>query len=287
MTASAVGTELNVRQLGGCLGAEITGVSLKEPLDASTLGQLSQLLLQHKVLFFPGQHLDDDQHCRFAANWGELEVHPYLMHPNGNELLVELSSESGGVADEWHTDVTFLQEPSKMSVLRTIASPPFGGDTMWSNQEAAYEALSEPIRELLDGLTAIHAATAFKDAKQAVEHPVVRVHPETGRKGLFVNRLWTTRIVQLSHADSTMLLNYLYDHSVLPEFTVRYHWTVGAVAMWDNRCTQHYVLNDFEGLRVIRRATVLGDTPVGPGARWATHTPRRTVGAAAKKDRVR
>jgi taurine dioxygenase len=165
-----------------------------------------------------------------------------------------------------------------------VKSPPFGGDTLWSNMYKAYDELSPPLQELCEGLTALHNAAPHGKPERMALHPVVRVHPVTGRKSLFVNEHFTRRIVELSHDESHALLGYLTRWAANPRFTVRYHWTSGTVAMWDNRCTQHCVLDDFEGERVIQRVTVMGDEPAAASPpRWQSY--RRALSAASYHDR--
>ncbi len=165
------------------------------------------------------------------------------------------------MADEWHSDITFEAEPSKFAILHMKVCPDVGGDTLWANASKAYDELSAPMQAFCDGLTALHDASPHLVPDKMHIHPVVRVHPETGERSLFVNEHFTRRIVELSDAESHMLLTYLSQWIHQPRFTVRYRWHAGTVAMWDNRCTQHHVLNDFVGERVIQRVTVMGDDP--------------------------
>jgi taurine dioxygenase len=273
MTLADPRVQLDIRPVAGALGAEVRGIDLRVPLTDAAQRAIRQALLEHLVLFFPDQHLDPVQHRDFASRWGEMENHPYLDKVDGHPEVIQLTSEKGGVADEWHTDVTFSARPPVMSILNMVTVPAIGGDTMWSNQYKAYEALSAPIRDLVDGLTAIHTAAIYGHPEHRAEHPAVRVHPETGRKCLYVNGQFTTRFAQLSRAESDSLLAMLVAHCTEPRFTVRYRWTKGTIAMWDNRCTQHFVLNDFEGPRVIQRVTILGDLPEGGEPKWP-HYPR-------------
>jgi taurine dioxygenase len=242
-------------------------------------------LLEHLVIFFPDQQLDPEQHRAFASTWGEMEIHPYLSKVDGIPEVIVLE---GAVADMWHTDVTFSDRPPVMSILNMVAAAPVGGDTMWSNQYAAYEALSAPVRELLDGLTALHTARTYGQPENQAEHPAVRVHPETGRRCLYVNGQFTERFPQLSRDESDMLLGFLVRHMGQPKFTVRYRWTTGTVAIWDNRCTQHFVVNDIDddATRVINRVTILGDLPEGNEPRWSHWTMPSRVSAAAARDIV-
>lgn len=254
--------KLDVRRLSGSLGAEIRGIALAAATsdDAEVL---HDLLMEHLVLFFPDQHPTPDEHLAFGRLFGELEAHPNLDLERERPEFFELRATdgAGGVADEWHSDITFDPHPSKFAILHMKACPDVGGDTLWANAYKAYDELSEPMRALCDGLTALHDASPHLAPDKMHIHPVVRVHPETGKRSLFVNEHFTRRIVELSDAESTMLLTYLSQWIHQPRFTVRYRWHPGTVAMWDNRCTQHNVLNDFVGERVIQRVTVMGDDP--------------------------
>lgn len=259
---------LDLRPVAGALGAEVHGVRLGS-IDDAGFAAVRAALAEHLVLFFPDQHLTHDEHAAFGERWGEVEIHPFLTkvdddHPG----IVVLDSETGGKADVWHTDVTFRADPPICSILNMKICPEVGGDTMWANMQRAYEELSEPLRELCGGLTAIHSAGGFGQPDVVVEHPVVRVHPETGRRALYVNRTFTRRIPQLRPAESRALLGYLHEHSVQPQFTCRYRWAEGTVGIWDNRVTQHYAIDDYTGRRRIERVTVLGDLPEGDGPRW-------------------
>ncbi len=252
-------TEWQVRPLSPSLGAEVTGVKIGQ-LTESCVAAINDLLHEHLVLFFPEQHPTVDEHVAFGSHFGELEGHPNLKQDgNVHPKIFELKATAGGVADEWHTDITFQDRPALMSVLHMIKCPETGGDTMWTSLYRAYEELSEPMQALCEGLTALHDALPHNRPDQMAIHPVVRVHPETGKKALYVNEHFTRRIVEMNATESDMLLGYLTRWVQNPRFTVRYRWTAGTIAMWDNRCTQHFVLNDFEGERIIQRVTVMGD----------------------------
>jgi taurine dioxygenase len=198
---------------------------------------------------------------------------------------MELRASFGGVADEWHTDVTFRPHPSVMSIMHMVQCPEIGGDTLWANQYLAYEELSAPLRQMVEGLTALHDATPHGHPEMKARHPVVRIHPETGRRSLLVNEHFTRRIVELSQPESDALLAHLIPWSTQERFTVRYRWTPGTFAMWDNRCTQHFVVNDFDGERVIQRVAVLGDDPVGDAPRWDPYRPAHK-GTASRDDAI-
>ena len=262
MTDAPARTDLDVRRLSGSLGAEVRGIPLADATSADAAA-IYELLLQHMVLFFPDQHLTPDEHIAFGRHFGTLESHPNLAFDSERPEFFELRAEdgTGAVADEWHSDISFETHPSRLAILQMKECPAVGGDTLWANAAKAYEDLSPPLRDLCDGLTALHDAGPHHRPEQTHIHPVVRVHPDTGRRSLFVNEHFTRRIVELSDAESTMLLSYLCRWIHEPKFTVRYRWAEGTVAMWDNRCTQHHVLNDFEGPRRIQRVTVMGDDP--------------------------
>ena len=262
---------LRVTRLAGALGAEVHGFSLAK-LNDSDVARIEDLLTENLVLFFPDQYPTADEHLTFGRHFGPLEGHPNLNRGNLAEHpeIFELSTIEGrgGVADEWHSDLTCEAEPALISILHMVQCPAVGGDTMWANQYLAFEGLSPPLRELCEGLTALHDAHPHNRSDKMAVHPVVRVHSQTGRKSLFVNEHFTRRIVEMSAAESDMLLGYLTRWVTSPSFTVRYHWSEGTVAMWDNRCTQHFVLSDFEEDRTVQRVTVMGDKPVGDPPRW-------------------
>ncbi len=264
-------TGLDVRRLSGSLGAEVRGISLAGATNEDA-ALVHELLLEHLVLFFPDQHLTPDEHLAFGRHFGTLESHPNLEMERERPEFFALTAVdgAGGIADEWHSDLTCARQPSKFALLQAKVVPEVGGDTLWTNAYKAYDELSPPLRDLCDGLTAYHNAGPHLAPERGAIHPVVRVHPETGRRSLFVNEHFTRRIVELSDAESTVLLGHLTRWVQQPRFTVRYRWTAGTVAMWDNRCTQHHVLDDFEGERVIQRVTVMGDDPepAEPLPRW-------------------
>lgn len=267
----------DVRLLSGALGAEISGIDLNELTD-DQFATVHDRLLRHQVVFLPGQrNLTPEAHIAFGRRFGEVELHPYLPRLPGHPEIVVIDSEDGGRVDVWHTDMTFHQSPPIASILHLVTVPSPGGDTMWTNQCLVYESLSAPLRDFLDGLTAVHMIQvdgefASEFASRA-EHPIVRVHPETGRRSLYVNRLFTSHIPQLSRNESDALLEYLFRFSEGPQFTCRYHWRPGDVAMWDNRVTQHYAVNDYREPRRGQRITILGDHPTGEKARWEHYVP--------------
>jgi taurine dioxygenase len=277
--------ELQVTPLSGSLGAEVRGVSLATA-TASDADAIQSLLMDHLVLLFPDQNLTPDEHIAFGRLFGKLESHPNLVSDAERPEFFELRAKGGvgAIADEWHSDLTCQDQPSVMAILQMVECPSVGGDTMWANMYKAYDALSPAMREFCEGLTALHDAHAHGDPTKMSVHPVVRVHPVTGRKSLFVNEHFTRRIVELGHEESDVLLRFLTRWAVNPNFALRYQWSKGTIAMWDNRCTQHCVLNDFEGDRVIQRVTVMGDEPK-PAAqtRWEPHV--KAISAASRHDR--
>ena len=238
-------------------------------------------LLEHQVIFFRDQELTRDQHKAFGRRFGALHVHPFLQplkeegHPEF--LILESDAQHPFVAEAWHSDVTFQETPPLGSVLRCVAAPEFGGDTMWASMYAAYEALSSTMQRLLGDLVAIHDTSRTfsresyridhiggKRAEQVVsaEHPVIRTHPETGRKALFVNSAFTHSIKGMKPAESDAVLGFLYRHLETPDFTCRFRWRKNSMAMWDNRCTQHRVLADnLAAYRRMERITIMGDKP--------------------------
>lgn len=251
---------LTIDPLPQSLGATVRGLDLDAGLDEGVVAELRTAWFAHLVLFFPGLHVRDDQHLALGTVFGDLAAtsqrgddyrDQQTAGPNG-EILV-LDSEKTR-ANAWHTDVTFTAKPPAGALLSMQTCPARGGDTLWSNQYAAYEALSRPVKQLIEPLRAVHGRPGMTGTST---HPMVTVHPETGRKALFVNRGWTTRIEGLSIIESQGILAMLFDHSEKPEFTVRWSWTAGDAALWDNRCTQHYAVDDYgTAARVLHRVTI-------------------------------
>lgn len=269
---------LQVERLAGALGAEVHGIDLARPLDPLTRQALHDVWMAHQVLFFRDQAITVEQHKAFARTFGELHVHPVLqqMADQGHPEIVVLESDASRpiVAERWHSDVSFEKCPPLGSVLRAVAVPAAGGDTLWASMYAAWEALSDAMQRLLSGLSALHDGGGFariakddaqrKDlaSRQAAVHPVVRTHPVTGRKGLFVNSVFTKQIVGMKPAESEALLRFLYRHVETPDFSCRFRWRKDSIAMWDNRCTQHRVLADaLSEYRRMERVTLIGDAP--------------------------
>ncbi|MBY0401335.1 TauD/TfdA family dioxygenase [Myxococcota bacterium] len=269
MTARPPASSLEISPLAGALGAEVRGLSLAA-LREDEWKALHEAWLEHLVLFFPDQHLEHADHVALGRRFGEIEIHPFIPKVSDDfPQIVVLDAEKGARADTWHTDVTFSPTPPMASILSMVLCPDRGGDTLFTNQYLAYETLSDPIRELVEGLTAVHTAAPFGRPEVRAEHPAIRIHPETGRRSLYVNRTFTSHFKELRRSESDSLLRMLCDWSEQPAFQVRYRWSKGAVGIWDNRCTMHFAINDYgERPRVIERVTVLGDAPQGPAPRW-------------------
>jgi len=274
---------IEITRVSRAFGAIVAGLDIAGRLAESEIERLGALLVEHKVLFFRQQPLSPQTQRDFAARFGTLHVHPiYPVLPELPEILL-LDNHEAFLPDNdtWHTDVTFSKTPPLAGILAAKRIPSVGGDTLWSDSTAAYEALSEPMRRLLDGLTAEHSVAksfpperwqndpAFKERYERavakhppVTHPVVRTHPVSRRKGLFVNEGFTTHINELEPRESETLLRFLYSHIARQEFTIRWRWSVDDVAFWDNRNTQHYAVADYlPERRTMHRATVNGDKP--------------------------
>jgi alpha-ketoglutarate-dependent taurine dioxygenase len=288
MRAKATGTgEVEVLPLSKHTGAEIQGVDLAADLDDDTIRRIRDALLQWKVVFFRGQRLTRDAHVALGARFGEVTLaHPTLpaRFPERPEIvLIEKDPQGddpGGASIDhrWHTDVTYVEAPPMGSILRAVQVPPYGADTEWTNLAAAYATLSEPLRSMIDGFTAVHENVlhvvrgeptplmlAFMAKRLTALHPVVTVHPETGERVLFVNPDYTSHIVELSRRESSHLLACLNEHLTSREFTVRFHWQPGDVAFWDNRSTAHIAPNDVPAgyHREMERITLQGTRHVG------------------------
>jgi taurine dioxygenase len=274
---------IEVTRTSRALGAIVSGIDISQDLPQSAIARLGELLIEHQILFFREQPISPEAQARFAARFGSLHVHPiYPVLPDLPEILL-LDNHGGFLPDNdnWHTDVTFSETPPLAGILAAKRIPSAGGDTLWSSMSAAYEGLSEPLRRFLDGLTAQHSIAksfpperwqsdpAFKARYERavakhppVNHPVIRTHPVSKRKGLFVNGGFTTHINELGPEESQAVLSFLNAHIARPEFTVRWRWQVDDVAFWDNRVTQHYAIADYlPERRTMHRATVNGDKP--------------------------
>jgi taurine dioxygenase len=269
---------ISVRRVAGALGAELEGLDLTQPLDDPTVKQIHDAWMEHQVLFLRAQRITRDQQKDFARRFGDLHIHP-VMQPLAGEghpeiFVLESNEKLPFVADSWHSDVTFERKPPLGSVLRAVIAPEYGGDTLWASMYAAYEALSDSMQRMLSGLRARHDGGFFAyltqdEAKKqelakdnGAVHPVIRTHPVTGRKAIFVNSTFTKSIEGMKPAESRALLDFLYEHVSQPDFSVRFRWETDSIAMWDNRCTQHRVLRDrLAAHRRMERVTIVGDVP--------------------------
>ncbi|MVO88404.1 taurine dioxygenase [Streptomyces sp. p1417] len=268
---------IDVVPQGRIIGAEIRGADLSRPLAPALREELHRALLEWKVLFFRSAHLTSDEQRAFARAWGELETNPLLARGAAEDVA---RFEKGGTAaptfeNVWHADVTFRERPALGAVLQLREVPPVGGDTMWADMAAAYDNLPDGVKARVDGASAVHdfipgfarfygpeQLVPLQDAFPPVEHPVVRTHPETGRRTLFVNTSFTTHIVGMDRAESDRLLGYLVRQAHVPEYQVRWRWEAGDIAFWDNRATQHYAVDDYAPhRRVAERVAIAGDRP--------------------------
>jgi alpha-ketoglutarate-dependent taurine dioxygenase len=283
-------TSIDVRKIAGHVGAEITGIAASPNLPPDEIRVIRDALLEHKVVFLRGQrHLDDAAQAGFARRFGDLTTaHPTVPGTKENPSVFELDAQrGGGKANAWHTDVTFVDRPPAISVLRAITLPPYGGDTSWANTVTAYESLLPALKAFAEQLRALHSndydyaarsgggvqeksakdqrhfAEVFTSTVYQTEHPVVRVHPETGERSLLLGQ-FVRRILGVSASDSRYLFDLFQQHVTRLENTVRWRWAPGDLAMWDNRATQHYAIDDYADLpRTMHRVTVAGDLAVG------------------------
>jgi len=273
---------MKVRKAAGSLGAFVDGISLAEVADSNAgFAAVQHALLEHEVLFFRDQRISPVEFQAFACRFGQVEAHPaYDTVPDAPDVqILESTPERPSKIEAWHSDMTFTPTPPALTLLHGRIIPPYGGDTLWASASRAYDALSEPLRRLLDDLHAVHdfrhgfqeslaepgGAERLADAVAAnppVRHPLIRSHPQTGRRAIFVNRLFTTHIDGVTRAESDALLAFLYRHVVADEFTVRLSWQPHTVAIWDNRTTQHKPVNDFfPQHRMMHRVTIAGERP--------------------------
>jgi taurine dioxygenase len=268
---------IDVKKVTPHCGAEINGVDLARPLDDATFAEIEKALVEHAVIFFRDQAMTPEQHKALGRRFGVLHLHPAypdLLPGHPEIMVIQADEKSKRIAGEaWHSDVSCDPEPPLGTILHMHELPPVGGDTLFASMYAAYEALSEPMKRFLEGMTAVHdGEQAYRGRYEGVkdegkvfpksEHPVIRTHPVSGRKALFVNSTFTTRIVQLAKHESDAVLEMLYRHIETPEFQCRFQWRPGSVAFWDNRCAQHHAMWDYyphrrRGLRV----TIKGDRP--------------------------
>ena len=272
---------IDVVPVTAMIGAAIKGVDLRAPLAENQRTIIEAALLEHGVVFFRDQDMTPDQLVAFARQFGTISLPPMAPagSPHPEVMVLDQISPKGEGADNWHSDNTFMSEPPMGSILQAVQLPAVGGDTCFANAAAAYEALSDPVRALLDELRAVHditkpmtraiAAGIFDASKlpqqqeqwPPVEHPVVRTHPQTGRKALYVNGNSTTRLVGLSERENDLLLPFLNDHIRSPEYQCRFRWNTNSVAFWDNRTVQHYAVPDYNERRIMHRVTLTGDAP--------------------------
>jgi taurine dioxygenase len=281
---------IETEKLTGALGAEVRGVDLSKPISNSAADDLRQALVDHLVLFFRDQSLSPEQQIAFSRLFGPLQRVPYVRPMEGYPDIIAVLKEAderkiSTFGNAWHTDFSFLEEPPMASILYAVEVPGHGGDTLWINMYEAYEALSDGMKRMLRGLRAMHSGRPYgvmgappkdlrtsrsigiernnPEADRELAHPVVRLHPESGRKALFVNSIYTARFEDMSEAESRPLLDYLYQHCLRPEFACRFRWQPGSLAVWDNRCTMHYAVNDYDGSRrLMHRTQVQGERPV-------------------------
>jgi taurine dioxygenase len=280
---------IDVTPLSGSIGAEIRGVDLSGALSQETFSEIHAAFLEHLVVMFPDQHLTPPQQIAFARRFGPVMVDPFMKSPAGlPELMIVIKDKHEKLAfgEVWHSDNSYLERPPLGSFLYALEVPPYGGDTLFANQYLAYETLSSGLRRMLDRMSAVHNPRSYtksissgnfrphrtmqlrndevmeRAAQIETEHPVVRTHPETGRKALYVNPAYTVRFKGWTEAESRGLLEHLWQHAVRPEFSCRYRWSENALTLWDNRCAMHHPVNDYHGhRRVMHRVTVEGDRP--------------------------
>jgi taurine dioxygenase len=276
---------MEIHPVAGALGAEILGVDLARPLDDATIAAIRGVWLEHLVIFFRDQDLPPARFLAFARRFGEPIEYPFVKGLDDYPEIIpvlKLAHESVNFGGIWHSDTAYLEAPPMASMLIAREVPAAGGDTEFANMYRAYETLSPGMQRLLDGLVAVNSSAAadvsrtredrVKDSARAdakkeyvAAHPVVRVHPETGRKALYVNVAHTVGFDGMTPDESAPILDYLFRHQVRPEFTCRFRWQPASIAFWDNRCTQHNPVNDYHGYRrLMHRVTLAGDTPTGP-----------------------
>ena len=278
-------SRIDVRPIAGACGAEIAGIRIGDDLDDATIGEIRDALNRHCVIFFRDQELEPEQHKAFARRFGEIFVHPNYRGMQDDDEIVMVRREPGDkhiVGEDWHADTTMVEAPPMGAILYAIEVPPYGGDTCFANQHLAYETLSAGMKRMIAGLRAVHSdrmvagPQAGRNAHRSTKvredaewretvtsHPVVRTHPETGRKLLFVNRSYTVGFDGMTEAESRPLLEYLLEHGHRPEFTCRFRWEKGSVAFWDNRSVKHLAVHDAgPHRRLMRRVQIAGDRPV-------------------------
>ena len=265
-------TYFEIKPVNGALGAEISGLDISKPLTAAQIAELREALLNHLVVVFRDQHLSPALLSLFGQQFGDLHINPFVNGTDGVKEVIEIRSEENNekrFTGLWHSDISWGETPSMGSVLYAAEVPHYGGDTLFSNMYLAYETLSPSYKKILEDLNSVHRVDQHQistvdanDQPEPVVHPTIRTHPETGRKALFINEYFTSKFAELSEEESRPILNYLFAHSVRPDFTCRIQWQQGTVVFWDNRCTMHYATNDYAGQkRRMQRVTINGDTP--------------------------
>ncbi len=267
----------SVTPMGATIGAQISGIDLGADLDDAVIAEIRQALLAYKVIFFRDQPLTPERHVALARRFGELEIHPFISANEAHPELVrfEKSADVGGYENGWHSDVTWRAEPSMGAILHAVSVPPSGGDTLFADMAAIYDGLPDDLRTRVDDLVAVHDfvrafghnvdADARNDMRRQyppVRHPVIRTHPETGRRLVYVNRFFVDHIEGLDPAESIALVDELCALADQPEYQCRFRWTNDAVAFWDNRAVQHYACSDYwPDVRIMERASIIGDAP--------------------------
>jgi len=270
-----------VNRLSPNIGAELLEIDLREDFNKETYELIYQALLIYKVIFFRRQNLSTEDHLRFAKQFGELEVHPFAPHKEGypEVLSITHNEKSKGRENTWHSDVTWREEPSLGSILRMIEGPQVGGDTLFSDMCMAYDGLSDEVKKKLEGAIAVHdfagfrqrlikqgkseaEIEAFNQKYPSPEHPVIRTHPDTKQKVIYVNKAFTQYIKDWDATESSIMLDFLYAQAAIPEYQCRFIWEKDSIAFWDNRACQHYAVSDYwPQVRKVERVTVVGDRP--------------------------
>ncbi len=278
-------SRIEVRPIAGTIGAEIHNVDVSQELDDSTIGDIRKALLDHCVIFFRDQKLDAERHKAFTRRFGKIFIHPNYKGMQADAEIITITREPGDkkiVGEEWHADTTMMPEPPMGAILYGVEVPPYGGDTLFANQAQAYEALSDGMKKMLEGVRAVHSdrkvagPAANKNAFRATKvredadwretvsvHPVVVRHPETGRKQLYVNASYTMGFEGMTEEESRPLLDYLLQHGHRPEFTCRFRWETGSIAFWDNRVCKHLAIHDAGPFRRVMRRTQIAGGPWG------------------------
>jgi len=279
---------IEVHRIAGALGAEVEGPDLSRPVSEEVLGEIRHALLENLVIFFRGQQLSPEAQLAFARRWGEIHLHPYMAgmdeHPEVLRII-KTPADKKNFGGSWHSDQAFTAKPAMGTMLYGVEIPSAGGDTLWANLYLAYDTLSDGLKRMLDGVKGVYAGDHFAghdgksrkefyadkismkvvdpgaDVQTVSTHPVVRTHPETGRRALFLGG-HLRRFEDMTEAESRPLIDYLTQHATRPEFTCRFRWAPGALAFWDNRCTMHFAINDYPAeTRIMHRVTICGDEP--------------------------